>query len=231
MCVIWYKCLTLQCLMVKLNMKKEYKNLLFDLGGVILDLKRSACVEAFKKLGLENAENVFGEYSQTGVFLALEEGLVSPEEFRAEVRTLLTQNVTDDEIDDAFGEFLVGIPLHRLKALEKLREDYRIYLLSNTNPIHINKKIKEFFGVDNKELDNYFDGKVLSYLAKASKPNPKIFEYTINHLGIKPEETLFLDDSQRNLDAASKFGFGVALVEPGTEFVDVLKSVGVIDGE
>ena len=65
----------------EINMKKEYKNLLFDLGGVILDLKRSACVEAFKKLGLENAENVFGEYSQTGVFLALEEGLVSPEEF------------------------------------------------------------------------------------------------------------------------------------------------------
>lgn len=212
-------------------MKKEYKNLLFDLGGVILDLKRSACVKAFEELGLEDAESVFGEYSQTGAFLALEEGSMSVDEFHAEVRTLLSAEVTDDQIDDAFGEFLVGIPLHRLKALEELRKDYKVFLLSNTNPIHIGKKIKEFFGSDGKELDSYFDGKVLSYLAKASKPNPKIFEYTISHLELVPEETLFLDDSQRNLDAASKFGFGVALVEPGTEFVDVLKRVGVIDGE
>ena len=116
----------------------NYKNLLFDLGGVILDLKREDCVRAFEALGMENAESVFGEYSQTGAFLALEEGAISVDEFHAEVKKMLPQGVSDAQIDEAFGRFLVGVPMARLKALEELRNDYKVFLLSNTNPIHIN---------------------------------------------------------------------------------------------
>lgn len=203
----------------------NYKNLLFDLGGVILDLKREDCVRAFEALGMENAESVFGEYSQTGAFLALEEGTISVDEFHAEVKKMLPQGVSDAQIDEAFGRFLVGVPMARLKALEELRNDYKVFLLSNTNPIHINGRIAQYFGVDGKMIGDYFDGMVLSFEAKAAKPNAKIFEYTVSHLGINPNETLFLDDSQKNLDAASQLGFGVALVSPGEEFVDVLKRV------
>lgn len=196
------------------------KNLLFDLGGVIMDLKRENCVRAFEELGMCDAQAHFGEYSQQGVFLALEEGALSEDEFHFEVKKLVAPGTTDKSIDDAFCEFLVGIPTHRLKALEVLHKEYKIYLLSNTNSIHIENRIKKYFCGDGKDIDYYFDGLVLSYEAKAAKPDRKIFEYTIGYLGIKPEETLFFDDSQKNLDSAAQLGFNTAWVKPESEFMD-----------
>ena len=74
-------------------------------------------------------------------------------------------------------------------------------------------------------MKDYFDGMILSYEAKSIKPDAGIFEYTIKTLGINPEETIFFDDSQKNLDAAAKFGFGTALVAPGSEFNDIIKDL------
>lgn len=198
------------------------KNLLFDLGGVIMDIKRDNCVRAFEALGMSCANELLGEYAQKGAFLALEEGLIDSEQFREEIRKNIVGEVSDKDIDEAFCRFLLGIPPHRLDALEDLRNRYNIYLLSNTNPIMVNSDIKYYFRVCGKEMEDYFDGMVLSYEAKSIKPDSRIFEYAVSHLGIVPEETLFLDDSQKNLDAASQLGFNVALVSPGTEFVDVI---------
>lgn len=200
----------------------EIKNLLFDLGGVIMDIKRENCVRAFEEMGMLDANDLLGEYSQKGVFLALEEGVITAEEFRAEIRKHISSRVEDCEIDKAFCKFLLGIPSQRLYGLEQLRKSYKIFLLSNTNPIMINSDIKKYFRVCGKEMDDYFDGMVLSYEAKSIKPDIKIFKYAIDHLGILPEETIFLDDSQKNLDAAAKLGFATALVAPGCEFMDVL---------
>lgn len=203
-------------------MNKEIKNLLFDLGGVIMNLKRANCVRAFEALGMVDAVGQFGEYSQKGAFLNLEEGLIDVDTFHAEVRKMIPNDVTDEMIDNAFCQFLDGIPVHRMRALEEYRKTYKVFLLSNTNSIHINGRIKPYFCADGKDLNHYFDGLVLSYEAKAAKPDPKIFEYAIKTLGIKPEETLFLDDSQKNLDAAAQLGFHTGLVAPGMEFVDVI---------
>lgn len=200
----------------------EIKNLLFDLGGVIMDIKRENCVRAFEALGMSGANELLGEYSQKGAFLLLEEGTITPEQFREEIRKNISGDVTDEDIDKAFCKFLLGIPPHRLSALEDLRKHYKIYMLSNTNPIMVNSDIKHYFRVCGKELEDYFDGLVLSYEAKSIKPDLRIFEYAKSHLGIVPEETLFLDDSQKNLDAAAQLGFNVALVAPGDEFVDVI---------
>lgn len=198
------------------------KNLLFDLGGVIMDIKRDNCVRAFESLGMTNANDLLGEYAQKGAFLALEEGVISPEQFRSEIRNSIPGEVTDKEIDEAFCKFLLGIPTHRLNALDDLRKRYKIYLLSNTNPIMVNSDIKRYFHVCGKDMEDYFDGMVLSYEAKSIKPDRRIFEYAVTHLGIKPKETLFLDDSQKNLDVAALLGFNVALVAPGAEFVDII---------
>lgn len=203
--------------------KAEIKNLLFDLGGVIMNLTRENCVRAFAEMGVKDADALFGEYAQQGAFLALEEGRINEAEFHVEVRKLIPGDVTDSQIDCAFNRFLAGIPAERLQALDALRERYKIYLLSNTNPIMINSDIHRYFRVAGKEMEDYFDGMVLSYEAKAAKPDLKIFEYAIKHLDIKPEETLFLDDSQKNLDSAARLGFETLLVSPGTEFIDLLK--------
>lgn len=200
------------------------KNLLFDLGGVIMDIKRECCVDALTKLGVENADEMLGLYVQSGDFLRLENGSISAEEFRNSLRSQIKdgREVSDREIDEALNAFLLGIPLRRLVALRELHKKYNIYLLSNTNPIMYYSEIARQFTQEGKTIDDYFDGQVVSFLAGSNKPDRKIFEYAIDHLGITPEETLFIDDSQHNLDAASALGFATALVPPGREFEDIL---------
>ena len=203
------------------------KNLLFDLGGVIMDIKRERCVDALTRIGVENANEMLGLYVQSGDFMNLENGSITADEFRDSIRASIKNgnSVSNDEIDQALNAFLLGIPLHRLVALRKLRQNYKIYLLSNTNPIMFYSEIARQFRQEGLEMADYFDGQVVSFIARSNKPERKIFEYTISHLGITPGETLFLDDSQHNLDAASQLGFATALVPPGEEFEDILKQI------
>lgn len=198
------------------------KNLLFDLGGVIMDLDRMECVRAFEKLGMKDVGEFLGEYGQKGDFLALERGEISAGEFRARVRPRLNRPVSDAELDEAFNRFLVGIPVGRLRELRELRQKYGIYLLSNTNPIMFNSFIAEQFRQEGLEMKDYFDGMVTSFEAKCYKPEKAIFDYTAAHCGIRPEETLFFDDSQANVDAAIAAGWQAVHVAPGREFADIL---------
>ncbi len=198
------------------------RNLLFDLGGVIMDINKDNCIASYRRLGLRDAGSFFGEFSQQGPFMALEEGAISPEEFHAELRRALPDGVTDAQIDDAFCDFLTGIPAHRLTQLEKWRTKYRVYLLSNTNPIMWHSRIAEEFGKLGKRREDYFDGMVTSFEARALKPQRQIFDHAVKQLGIRPDETLFLDDSAANLEAAAALGFHTALVAPGREFDTIL---------
>lgn len=200
------------------------KNLLFDLGGVIMDICRLNCVASFERLGMRDVDSFLGEYSQKGPFLQLEEGLITETEFRQAVRSFIDGEVSDLQIDNAFCDFLVGIPVARLEKLRQLRSQYRIYMLSNTNSIMWNSRIAEEFRHDGMEREDYFDGMVTSFEARSIKPDAKIFQYAIDKLGIDPHETLFLDDSQANLDAAAQLGFNTLLVSPGKEFFELLKT-------
>lgn len=200
------------------------KNLLFDLGGVIMDICRLNCVASFERLGMRDVDSFLGEYSQKGPFLQLEEGLITETEFRQAVRSFIDCEVSDLQIDNAFCDFLVGIPVARLEKLRQLRTQYRIYMLSNTNSIMWNSRIAEEFRHEGMEREDYFDGMVTSFEARSIKPDAKIFQYAIEKLGIDPHETLFLDDSQANLDAAAQLGFNTLLVSPGKEFFELLKT-------
>lgn len=201
------------------------KNLLFDLGGVIMDIRRLNCVASFERLGMKDADNFLGEYSQKGPFLQLEEGAISEEEFRTAVRALIDGEVSDEQIDSAFCDFLVGIPKYRLEQLRQLKKSYNIYMLSNTNSIMWRSRIAEDFRQEGLEREDYFDGIVTSFEAQSIKPDAKIFHTIVEKLGINPDETLFLDDSQKNLDAAAQLGFHTLLVTPGSEFFELLKSM------
>lgn len=199
------------------------RNFLFDLGGVIVDLTRERCVEAFEKLGLKDAESYFGLYAQSGIFMDVEDGTIGADEFHAALRALLPAGTTDAQIDGAFNLFLRGIPVHRLETLRRMRRNgYGIYLLSNTNPIMWDGRLAEFFRADGLEREDYFDGMVTSFEARAAKPDRSIFDILVERTGIKPEETLFFDDSAANTAAAAALGFRTATVAPGTEFIDYL---------
>lgn len=206
------------------------KNLLFDLGGVIMDIEKERCVAAFEKLGLRDARSYFGEFSQQGPFMLLEQGAIGVDEFHAALRPGLPAGVSDRSIDDAFCEFLIGIPARRLDSLLRLRRDYRVYMLSNTNPIMWATKIRTEFEQQGLTREDYFDGIVTSFEAKALKPDRAIFDYACGKLDILPGETLFVDDSQANLDAAAALGFHAALAAPGTEFTRVIAPILEAEG-
>ena len=197
------------------------KNLLFDLGGVIMDIRRENCVKAFQELGMSDIGEFLGDYGQKGAFKLLEEGALTPDEFRAEIMKSCPVGTTGSQIDDAFNQFLVGIPAYRLEALAGPRRRFGVYLLSNTNKIMWDSRIaEEFRKIPGREMDSYFDGTVTSFEARALKPSAEIFGYAVRKLGIVPEETLFLDDSQENIRAAVALGFHGAVV-PASGDVDV----------
>ena len=199
------------------------KNLLFDLGGVIMNIRRQNAVDALVKIGMSDADSFLGDYAQQGPFLKLEEGKLSEGEFRAEIRALIPNPVTDAQIDDAFCQFLLGIPEYRLEALERLHKKYKIYMLSNTNPIMWNSVISEEFKKLGRDMNYYFDGIVTSFEAGCAKPDAEIFHAVVRNFGIKPEETIFFDDSQTNIDAAAALGFGTVYVGPDCDFVDLIE--------
>ena len=198
-------------------------NLLFDLGGVIMDLDRMRCVRAFESLGFDSVGMYLTDYAQKGPFEALEEGRITSSEFRDELKRLMPPGVTDAQIDDAFQEFLVGIPVARLHELRELRKmGLNIYMLSNTNPIMWNGRILEAFRQEGLHRADYFDGMLPSFEAGVQKPSPRIFEIACKLFDIKPEHTLFIDDSQTNLDTAADLGFHTLLVPQGKEFAHLI---------
>ena len=194
--------------------------LLFDLGGVIMDIERMDAVKAFEALGMADADSFFDPYKQQGSFGLLEAGQITPERFRDEVRRRFRPGVTDDEIDAALCRFLIGIPPERLERLRELREKgYKVYMLSNTNRIMWDRFIIPDFRKLGGEMSDYFDDTVTSFEAGVCKPDARIYEYALKKLGITPEETTFFDDGPANVEAARSLGFNALHVTPENDML------------
>lgn len=196
------------------------KNLMFDLGGVIMDIDRRRAVKAFEELGMADADSFFDPYLQRGHFLQLEQGLVTPEQFRADIRPLFSRPVTDGEIDRGLDRFLIGIPAVRLERLAALRRaGYKVYMLSNTNPIMWNGFILNEFRKLGGSVGDYFDGIATSFEAKVCKPDARIYEYALAKFGIEAGETTFYDDGEANVEAARALGIHAEHVTAGRDFM------------
>lgn len=182
---------------------KGIKNLIFDFGGVLIDLDRERCIRNFRQIGVENVESLLNVYGQQGLFREHEKGMIDDATFRQGVRDLAQlPQLTDAAIDEAWNSFLVGIPTYKLEALLELRKDYMVYLLSNTNSIHWEWSKANAFPMKSFRVEDYFEKIYLSYEMKMVKPDACIFEKVLSDAGIAAEETLFLDDSAENCAAA-----------------------------
>lgn len=185
----------------------KINNVIFDLGGVVVDLDRERAVSALEKLGLKGADEMLGLYGQQEPFYGLETGERSAGEFFDIMRSRMNPGVTDAQITGAFNEFLVGIPVERLEMLRRMRmAGYRIFVLSNTNPVMFNTWIDRAFRQEGGSVNDYFDGIVVSYEELMCKPDVAIFETLMRRYGLNPSETLMLDDSERNCRAAAEAG-------------------------
>lgn len=182
------------------------RNIVFDLGGVVIDLTRERAVEALAALGLKDADSVLGLYRQQEPFLGIETGRLHAGEF-FELLRISCPGASDVQLTEAFNQFLAGIPLERLRRLRELRDNgIRIYALSNTNPIMYNSWIAEHFRQEGLSINDYFDGIVTSFQELCCKPDIRIFETVLRRYGLKGEETLMLDDSAANCEAARQAG-------------------------
>lgn len=196
------------------------KNLMFDLGGVIMEIERERAVRAFADLGMADANSFFDPYEQRGYFGLLEQGAISAEEFRRDIRPLFSRPVSDEEIDRGLDRFLIGIPAERLQRLKALRRSgYKLYLLSNTNPIMWNGFIANEFRKLGDDISDYFDGVQTSFDAKTCKPDPRIFRLAAQKFGIDPSQTTFYDDGAANCQAARDLGFHAELVTANNSFM------------
>jgi len=185
----------------------EIKTLIFDLGGVILDLSVDHTLEAFKQLSQLDKERVIAIYHNEETFELYEKGLVSDDEFRSFIRNVYNGNAGDEEIDRCWNAMLRGIPAIKLELLTRLMKSYQVILLSNTNNIHleyINNRILPDFGVTS--LDPYFHHTYYSHLMKMRKPDAEIFEKVLSNHNLNPAETLFLDDNKLNVEGANAVG-------------------------
>lgn len=183
------------------------KNIIFDLGGVIIDLQRRMAIDALDRLGIKDSSALLGEYAQKGPFLMLETGEISSSEIFDILLPQCKEGTTCNDIRDAFEQFLRDIPIERLRLLDSLRrKGYRLYVLSNTNPVMYNHWIDNAFRKDGKSINDYFDGIVVSYQERICKPDPRIFKTVINRYNLDPDETLMLDDSQANVEGARSVG-------------------------
>jgi len=183
------------------------RNIAFDLGGVIGTIDQSQAVKRFEEIGLKDAAERLDPYTQTGIFGDLEAGKISAEQFKAEIERLVGHPLTDDELVYAWTGYFKEVPLRNLHLLDNLRKQgYKLILLSNTNPFVQRWANSEKFSEEGRGLASYFDARYLSYECRLMKPDERIFRKMLVDEQIMPDETLFVDDSPRNVAAASELG-------------------------
>ena len=196
---------------------KQYNNistLIFDLGGVIVDLDLPKCIQNFKDLGLENIEQYLSNFGQKDFFMQFEKGQIGIPAFRNEIRKLAGIELTDAQIDEAWCSFLTQIPVEKLHLLLELKKKYRLLMLSNTNPLHIQTAVAAEFRKTGKTMQDFFDKCYLSYEMGMVKPDVEIFEALLADAQVKAEECLFLDDGKKNIDTAAALGIQTYWVKP-----------------
>lgn len=204
------------------------KNIVFDFGGVLLDLRPDRCISEFKKIGIPEIEQMLSLAHQKGVLDSMERGRLSLEAFCDAIRSAHTGAFermgkfrsmipfmkdgypipapTNRQVVMAFSSMCDGIPAYRLDFVRQLRkEGYHVSALSNTNPIHWNYCLRYFVeaGYDPREL---FEHTWLSYEMHLVKPDPAMFKAILSDSGYQPDETLFVDDNRQNCEVAESFG-------------------------
>jgi|WetSurMetagenome_2_1015567.scaffolds.fasta_scaffold36370_3 glucose-1-phosphatase len=206
---------------MKINLK-GLKNIIFDLGGVILNIDANASVNAFRKIGLkENITDGKLTYSDE-IFYKLQTGVVTPKEFRDRVRVILHNPIlTSQQINEAWCAMIGDIPIVRVKTIQHLQENYKVFLFSNTNKIHIDYLEDTFYTKYGFPFASLFEKVFYSHVIHFAKPDMESFLKVINLSGIIPGETLFVDDIDENIKGASKAGLKTYWLKEGVDMASI----------
>lgn len=200
----------------------KIKNLLFDLGGVLLNIDYNKTADAFKKLGAYQFDELYSQSGANHLFEALETGQISEIDFYKAIHAYCHPAVTQQQIETAWNAILLNFRAESLDCLATLKEKYNIYLLSNTNSIHFTAFHKIFREATGKEnLDDYFLKAYYSHKINMRKPYPLTYQFVLDDAGIKADETLFIDDSIINIEGAKEVGLLVYHLLPNSKIEDI----------
>ena len=188
-------------------MSAKIKNIIFDLGGVILDIDETIVYKELEKMGISTSE-----LAQSKEFIDImskfDTGIYTAPTFRKKTKALLGQEkMTDQRFDAIWNAMLLDIPRERIEAIEKVKKHYKIFLMSNSNVIHYDLYVRDLqlrFGYH--EFDELFNKSYFSFAEHLEKPDPRFFELILDHEGLLPEETLFIDDTAANIEVAKSLG-------------------------
>ena len=193
---------------------KKTDAIIFDLGGVLLNLDFNRSINAFIEIGFKNVEQELSRLlvsqpsgNNITFFHKFETGLISSAEFRNELRKHAGLDIPDADIDMAWTAMLRDMHEENVNILKKLKDSCRLFLLSNTNEIHIGALLENRINIKGfAELEKLFEKVYYSHEVKMRKPDRDIFDHVLNDAGLKPENTLFIDDSAHNIETAREAG-------------------------
>jgi glucose-1-phosphatase len=205
------------------------QNIIFDLGGVLLNLDFETPLRAFQKFNRDGQIADLRQFLSDPVFIGFETGDVTPAQFRKRVRQILGNPLlSDTEIDTAWCSMLREVPAEKVSLLKRLSGKYRLFLYSNTNTIHIPHFTREFFEQHHIGWESLFEKTFYSHEINDRKPLLSGYLKVLSMAGINPEETLFVDDLEQNIVAASQSGMKVLHYIPGTDLEEALESMGIV---
>ena len=192
------------------------RHIIFDLGGVLLNIDYQLTEQAFIDAGISNFGQLYSQMAQNDTFDRLETGRMTPTEFLQAMREASSNQLTDEQILKAWNAMLLDFPVRRLQLLQQLRLYYDLFLLSNTNEIHeaeFNDILMRSHGIPN--IGVFFDKVYMSHRVGLRKPMKEIFERVLNDNDLKPEHTLFIDDSPQHIATAKSLGIQTIYLEKG----------------
>lgn len=192
----------------------KIQNIIFDLGGVVLDIDYNLTLTKLKQLGIYLPSHI-ALTGEDEIFNLFDCGLISPKEFRERVYKTFKVSIPDHEFDEAWNNLLLNWDVNRLNLIEQLGRHCRVFLLSNTNSIHYEYYNKRLIELTGKGLKDYFYKAYLSFEVGLRKPQPEIFKLVMDENGLNPAHTLFIDDTQEHVKAAKGLGINAVHLEGG----------------
>lgn len=209
---------------------KNIKNIILDYGNVIFDLDFQRAHKSFEEIGIKDVNSFFSHKVQSSLFDDFDKGKISTDDFRNTIRAVTGQkDLTDEQIDHAWNSLLIGVPKGRHELLMQLKNRYRTFLLSNNNELHydwIMQYLKNEYQLDGNKI--FFEKDYYSHLLGMRKPDEEIFDFVISTNGLKPNETLFVDDSPQHLKTAERMGIQTILATQHNTFEKIVQEIGLL---
>ncbi len=205
------------------------KNLILDMGGVILDVDYKKIFEEFKKFGCKDIQSFFTQQAQIPLVDDFEKGIISPADFRKEVRKITNLNIEDKDLDSIWNSMILGVRKADVELLKTLRNKYeKIFLFSNTNEIHIESVKYLFFKTLGYDVfATMFDKVYFSNEIRLRKPDVESFDFVVKDAGVEKKETLFIDDTSQNILGAEKSGLNAYLLDNNQTLTEIFNK-GII---